>query len=312
LALMGLGVAWLAMDRATGSRSDGVARVDRRSDPGPGTYARAEGRVGPYRGDAVHESGSSTTESMKDRAMSAADKAKASASGIAGTMKEKASSAADIARRKASDAKERLRSSDYGDDGASENEGPGFGTRMREGAGHMSRRAGDMSHRAGDMAGRARHEAAHRARRAKSGLRTAMDEQPLALGAVAFGLGLASGLAAPTTRWEDRAMGGASDHLKHETGSMLKETAEDAKQVAKDTAVAAKEEADRQGIGENLKEAGLNIAAQAKETARERGRDKGLTPEEIEQRASGGSGSSSGSERSSSGSERAASASDGF
>ena len=48
LAMMGLGLGWLAIEKATQSRSD---ELRARLGAGAGTYERAEGRVGPYRGD---------------------------------------------------------------------------------------------------------------------------------------------------------------------------------------------------------------------------------------------------------------------
>ena len=255
LALMGLGVAWLAVDKATGSSHD----------VGPGTYRRADGRTGPYRGDAVDSDDSSALDTVKDKARSAAETAKGKASEAASTVKSKASDAADTAKRKA-DAM-----------------GPDGGTGSAEWSDSGGRDLGD---RASETADRARREAEHRARQAKRGFWSAMEEQPLALGAVAFGLGLAGGLSAPTTRWEDEAMGEAADAVKGEVKREAKDAAGSAKAVAKDAAKAAKEEADRQDVVGDLKESAERIAAEAKDTVEERAQEEDLDPEGMKDRAS--------------------------
>lgn len=243
LALMGLGVAWLAVDRATGSDHD----------VGPGTYGRAEGRVGPYRGDAVDADGSSKLETVKDRGGEVAETARSGVSGAVDEVKDWAKRGRESARSAASSA-------------------AGSGADVRD--------------RAGEAADRARGEVRHRARQAKRGFWNAMDEQPLALGAVAFGLGLAGGLSAPTTRWEDEAMGEASEAVKGEAKTMARSVAEDAKDVARDTAEAAREEADRQDLVGDLKEAGKRIGEKAKATAAERSREENLHPQGMKERAS--------------------------
>lgn len=157
LALMGLGVAWLAIEQASGNGHRSV---------GAGTYERAEGRVGPYRGDEIggHDEGT-------------AEKAKHKLSDAAGDAKEKVSGA----RHKAGDA------------------------------------ASAASKRAHEGADRVRTGARRRADQAKHGFDSLKERSPLALGAISFGLGMASGLAAPTTHWEDEVMGEKSDALKERT-----------------------------------------------------------------------------------------------
>jgi hypothetical protein len=253
LALMGLGVAWLAIDKATGSHPE--------RDIGPGTYERAEGRVGPYRGDAVHES--SGPSSM--------DKAKRKATDAAESVKGKAAAMASKAKDMASDAKDSLGSSDDGID----DDGHGW---------HRSAdRAAEAADRAREAADRARGRAAHGASRARHGFQSMLDDQPLALGAVAFGLGLASGLAAPTTRWEDRTMGRSADTVKDEARSFVKDAAHDAKQVAAGAASAAMDEAERQSG--QVKESASRVATEARKAARKEVHDRNLDPEGLKERA---------------------------
>lgn len=142
LALMGLGLAWLAIERATDRGHPHV---------GPGTYERAEGRVGPYRGDAIGHDGESK-----------------------------------IAR-----AKERI---------------------------------ADAAHAVADRApdaGAAMEGARERVRDVKDSTRSFLENQPLAAAAVTFGIGLAAGLAAPATRFEDERIGRVADDVKREAKEVI-------------------------------------------------------------------------------------------
>lgn len=166
---------------------------------------------------------------------------------------------------------------------------------LKESASHLGERASDAGHRMGDAASsagqrvsetashardRARETAEHTKERARSTARRAQDqferirhEQPLALGAITFGLGLAAGMMAPTTRWEDEHIGPASDSLKdtaRETAGEVKEVAREvageAKQVAreaKDSIEESARETEGQSIGERIGDA----VDRAKETA---------------------------------------------
>lgn len=258
LALMGLGVAWLAVDKATGSDLDAVeGRGIRRGNNG-----RAEGRVGPYRGDAVHDSsGPSSMDKAKHKASEAADKAKGMASDVASKAKDLASDA----KGKMADAKDSLGSSN-GDSGSN---GEAYGWDGGEEGDGMSDRAMEGARRG--------------VKKARHGLRAAMDEQPLALGAVAFGLGLASGLSVPTTSWEDDTMGEAADAVKEEAGSMAKDVTRDVKEVAASAGSAAKDEAERR-TGQ-VKDAARSVASEAKQAAKEEMHDRDLDAEGMKDRA---------------------------
>lgn len=126
------------------------------------------------------------------------------------------------------------------------------GDRTHQTKERMSGAASQAGDAAGDMADRARE----RAQQARRGFRIQMEENPLVMGAISFGLGLASGVAAPTTRAEDRAMGEASDKVLETARETGRETAEDFGEVAKSAAGAAKEEASARGseAGEQAKE----------------------------------------------------------
>lgn len=257
LALMGLGVAWLAVDKATDSDRDVEHRGSRR-----GTNGRAEGRVGPYRGDAVHDSsGPSSMDKAKHKASEAAGKAK----GMASDMASKAKSLASDAKDKVADARDSFGSSN-GDSGSN--------GEAHEWDGHDD---GD------GVSDRAMEGARRGVKKARHGLRAAMDEQPLALGAVAFGLGLASGLSVPTTGWEDETMGEAADAVKEEAGSMAKDVTRDVKQVAASAGSAAKDEAERK-TGQ-MKDAARSVASEAKRAAKDEMRDRDLDLDGMKNRA---------------------------
>lgn len=270
LAMMGTAVAWMAVERAT--RSEGVRLRSKYGDAGPGTESRAEGRRGPYRGDELDDASSDDDDSLIDRASDTAEDVKAKAGDAkarAGDAKAKVSDAADRLGSKASDAADTVKS----------------------------------------QTSSAAHAVKSTARDAKHGFRSLMDDQPLAVGAIAFGLGLAGGLAAPTTRWEDEALGAAADAVKDSAKDAVSDAADSARDVATDTAAAAKDEAERQGVVDDLEQSAKNIADRATETARRRAAEEDLDAEgmktrgeeakdEVDRRAGTGASSEARQERS--------------
>lgn len=185
LALMGLGLGWLAVEKATG-RSDPETRHTRT------TEVAGYGTAGAYESTTVGAEFNAEDEGKLDRI-----KQKAS------SVKDKASHLGD----RASDAKDRVAG-------------------VASSAGHR------VSETASHTADRVRGTA----RRAQYGLERMSSEQPLALGAITFGIGLAAGLMAPTTDWEDEHVGPISDRVK----DSARETARDAKDVAREVAHEAK------------------------------------------------------------------------
>lgn len=84
----------------------------------------------------------------------------------------------------------------------------------------------------GHAAERARDVAAEGMNKGKRGIKSLVEEQPLALGAIAFGLGLASGLLVPTSRWENETMGEAAEKVKDEASTIATDAVEGAKGIA--------------------------------------------------------------------------------
>ena len=189
--LMGLGLSWLMYEKT--STTDGERLRRKHGDIGPGTYAPAEGRVGPYRGedfDFHTDDGSGVTDHARAAAATVRDGASSAAHAVG--------DAVSSARESASGARERV----------------------GEKVGQLRSRAGEARDRAGERLGEVRTRAAERANsvahQARDSASRAYEEQPLALGALAFGLGLASGLAVPSSALEDRAVGERVDRLKED------------------------------------------------------------------------------------------------
>lgn len=91
---------------------------------------------------------------------------------------------------------------------------------MRDRAEQAADRTRQMASRAGqsvqDSYESGRRQISQQANRAKSRISDALDENPLALVAVAVGIGAAIGLLLPSTRREDQLMGSQRDRLKRQ------------------------------------------------------------------------------------------------
>ena len=75
-----------------------------------------------------------------------------------------------------------------------------------------------------------------------------LQENPLAVGALAIGAGAAVGLAVPQTSQEHEAMGEARDSLVEKAQEKAQEAQQRAQRVAEEAQSAAKEEAENQGL----------------------------------------------------------------
>lgn len=241
--LMGLGLSWLMYERTSTTEGDKLRR--KYGDIGPGTYDRADGRVGPYRGDEFEFDTDDGQPGMADRARSALSSAKDTASSAV----EHVGDAAQSVRERVSGVRERA------------------GERLDD----LRTRAGEVRERTGERASALRMQASERAsdlsRRARDTAANAYEEQPLALGAVAFGLGLASGLAVPSSRFEDRLVGERSDRVKDEARRTGSEALQGAKRVASEAQHAAREAMTRQGVVDELKSKARMVAQEAKQAA---------------------------------------------
>lgn len=120
-------------------------------------------------------------------------------------------------------------------------------------SGGVQQRASQAAHQAQDEARHLGSEAQHQAQRARSQFQQMMEENPMAVGAVAIGLGAALGLAIPESQQEHELMGERRDELMDR-----------AKAVAEDTARTVKDEGQKsaQHVAEKSKETAQQSAQQ--------------------------------------------------
>jgi hypothetical protein len=267
--LMGLGLGWLVYER--NSMTEGERLRRKHGEVGPGTYAPAEGRVGPYTGEELGLG--ETSDGFGDRARSALASVKDAASNVGEKLSGAAASVGErvgSVRESTSERTSQLRES--------------TSERMH----HMRERADELKARTGERVQHARQRAGELSHRAKDGVSRAYDEQPLALGAVAFGLGLASGLVVPSTRWEDETVGRKAEHLRGELKRTGSETLESAKRVAEEAKNTARDVIEREGVLDDLKEKAKHIAEETRTAAARAADREGLSTESIMQRARSG------------------------
>lgn len=243
IALMGLGLGWLAIEKATGGDSD---RSHRRED-GPSVTWRPDREM-----------------HVEDGSPRRMDRMKETASSLKG-------SAADLGER-ASEAKHRV-------------------TDAASSAGYrVSETAADAKERARETADHAMDSARDAARRAQDRFERMTREQPLALGAITFGLGLAAGMMSPTTRWENEHLGPASDDIKdtaRETASEMKDVARDVASEAKGIAREAKdsiEDSARNTEGLSIGDRIGDAVDRAKETVQYAAGEHGIDREGLRER----------------------------
>lgn len=175
-------------------------------------------------------------ESLGDRMRYAKDSLKQSASEARKGVRDKASSAAEAVTDKLSDARESV-------------------TDRAESTARGVKRA---------------------AERTREGFWHMLERNPVAVGAIALGAGLAVGLGAPRTRWEDERMGRAARSFKREGKQVMEETAGKVMGVAQEAYDTAREKGS---------EAMQEVKDATVEAARERGMQEGLTSESIQEAA---------------------------
>ncbi|MGB3682673.1 MAG: DUF3618 domain-containing protein [Rubrobacteraceae bacterium] len=120
--------------------------------------------------------------------------------------------------------------------------------RAQEAAGQARQRASQMGGQLQDRAGQAGQQAQQQAQRAKGGFQQALRDSPLALGALALGVGAAVGFAVPSTSKENEAMGETRDNLVERGKQSARETRERAQRVLEEGRRSAEQEAQRQDL----------------------------------------------------------------
>jgi gas vesicle protein len=271
LALVGAGLAWLAYDRMSETEGERLRR--KYGDIGPGTYEPAEGRAGPYLGDELGF-GEDENRGIGERVHGAADSVRNAASGVGSKVSDAASTVGSKVSEVASGARERV---------------SGAASTVGDRATDARAWASDRAHRAGEAASRARERAGEMAGRARDGFGRTLDDQPLALGAVAFGLGIASGIVAPPSRWEDERLGRTADRIKDEARRTGHEAADSARRVASETREAVRDVVQPEQLKDEVTGRLKQVAQEARDTAKQVIRDsaerEGLAGEGLRDRA---------------------------
>lgn len=241
LALVGGGLAWLMMGQAThttGSRTP-ASRSNGAATASPlatnGSVSSAAARhASPYSARADHSSASKAASGVGASIGEGVSSMKESASSAAGKVSGAAGSAADAATRAMHDMT----------DSASE---------------HLA----DASHAGAEMG-----------ERLKTSFLDALDREPLVIGSLGVAVGAAIGAMMPVTRTERENLGDASQSVRRAAESAISDGVEKAKDVAGDVYVAARDEADRQGLtpsgkplAEKVSDVSKAAGAKAKEAA---------------------------------------------
>jgi ElaB/YqjD/DUF883 family membrane-anchored ribosome-binding protein len=222
-AMIGIGLGWLMMsaqrnsERSRWRESGYDPDYDYRSDSGTpeGYYSgRYDSRGGGYYyGDAdQHQERSGRISQAKERVGEAVSTAKDRVGEAVGQARDKASELTQNVQRRASELTDGVRE-----------------------------RAGDLG-----------EQTRYRTRQAVTGLQHTMEENPVALGAVALAVGAAIGILLPETQAENRWMGDARDQIVDRVQSTGQDIAQKAKSVASEAFQEAKstvvEEARNQGL----------------------------------------------------------------
>ena len=121
----------------------------------------------------------------------------------------------------------------------------------------------DVSARTRQAASRAQRQIGQYSRQAKSQLQYWMEENPLAVGAVAMAVGAAVGLALPETRREQELMGDARDRMVDNAKSMANTAVDRATEAAQNLVGTAKGAADTTSTTANTAQDAISRASQA-------------------------------------------------
>lgn len=228
-ALVGIGLGWLLMegmrssDREEYTYHHSVYDYDNQRLYTPENYYE-----GPYTGtersrmrDVQHRM-SDAAHTVQDKTSQAVQGAKETASNVAATVSDTAS---DVAHT------------------------------VTDTASSVAHTVTDTAREAKDMTYRAQEKMRYQAQRAKNNFQYMLEENPLAVGAMAIAAGATIGLMLPSTQKEDELMGDTRDNLVEQAKTTAKETVQKAQHVAEEAYESAKEtvkdEAQKQGLTES-------------------------------------------------------------
>lgn len=238
VALVGIGLAWLAMSGQKGSAGaysgSQRSRYARGSSLDSDFYSSDSGveYEGGYgmgsSSDLGGDYGTSEEGTMKRTASRVADAGRSAKDRIAETGHQIADKASELGSRisgKASELTGRMRDA-----------GSNMSGRMQGGGSNARARVDDISRRSQQQYYRARDSVS-----------TMIDEQPLLLGAIGLAIGAALGAALPATRREDEMLGRTRDDLMNRAAEAGREQAAQVKESVQRVAETAKQEAERVG-----------------------------------------------------------------
>jgi len=223
-ALAALGIGWLWMKRPSGDgarrmRYGGYGGYDANRARGRGDDAYRDGGYGGYRAGYRDYQAGSDRPGPADAARRAGRRAQDAAGQAADRVQDAAGQAAGTVQDAAGQA-----------------------------AGTVQRAAGQAQGTAQQVGAQVQYGAM----RARYGLEDALYESPLGVGAIALAVGVAVGLAAPSTDLEDRVLGEARDSVVQQAQGAAQETLHKAQRVAQQTAEATKETAKQEAQKEGL------------------------------------------------------------
>lgn len=223
--MVGVGLAWLL---ANGSGSDREERPNEYWAYPQGTgrgYARYTGATGPgaayvgqeyaywraremesaagYPAQGYESEDRGMTDQAKERVGEAAEGAKERMAGAADRVRDTAEEATDRVKHKAEDAMDAT----------------------RDKASYLAHRASEEAHRMG-----------YRARRVEHRVEDAVQDNPMAAGAIAAALGFAAGMMIPETQREHEMFGETRDRMMEKAETKVRHAGEKAKDVARETA----------------------------------------------------------------------------
>lgn len=223
VGLIGLGLTWLIASTVSGGGSQSHSAGPMRSSQGSNSTSSQRSSEMKEKMDEAKSRASDAAESVKGKMQDA----KSNLAGTAQSTKSKLSRSTGRTQHGGSNMKERYENARYKSSEAARN--------MREG---YQQRTHQMRHQANSL----------------------IEERPLALVAIGFGVGAALGLMLPSTERENRLMGDARDNLKervteegHEQFERAREKVEAAAEAAREK---VQEETDNAGTGNGKTEAG--------------------------------------------------------
>jgi ElaB/YqjD/DUF883 family membrane-anchored ribosome-binding protein len=115
-------------------------------------------------------------------------------------------------------------------------------------AGQAASTVGDVASQARDTVGDMAGEAQYRAQQATYSLQNMLQDNPLAVGAVAVALGAAVGFIVPETQQEHQLLGQARDTLVDKAQTVAQDTVQKVQNVAEEATQTVQQEAQNQGL----------------------------------------------------------------